>query len=120
APARHEWKSSIYQPVYRGNSRSCPQVNLPRTRESSAESLCWHSLRHARESDQSCTADTWAHRVGVKVISMFNEPFWTNPDSIPWERTNLDGTRSATLIGTRDSGVLFTYAFHIPAGLADE
>lgn len=46
-------------------------------------------------------------------------PFTTTLDHIPWEVTNPDGTRSATLIGTRDPDVTFTYAFHIPAGFWD-
>jgi quercetin dioxygenase-like cupin family protein len=41
------------------------------------------------------------------------------PDSIPWERTKEDGTKSATLNGTRDPGVAFTYAFFLPAGFWD-
>lgn len=40
-------------------------------------------------------------------------------DEIPWETTHPDGTRSATLVGTRDTGVMFTYAFFIPAGFFD-
>jgi hypothetical protein len=38
---------------------------------------------------------------------------------IPWDGTNVDGTRSATLWGTRDPGVMFTYAFFMPAGFWD-
>jgi quercetin dioxygenase-like cupin family protein len=40
-------------------------------------------------------------------------------NAIPWERENPDGTRSATLAGTRDPGVMFTYAFYLPAGCWD-
>jgi hypothetical protein len=44
---------------------------------------------------------------------------WT-PDTIPWQRTNPDGTRFALLEGVRDTaGVPFTYAFFIPAGVWD-
>jgi hypothetical protein len=44
---------------------------------------------------------------------------WT-PDTIPWQRTNADGTRFALLEGVRDrAGVPFTYAFFIPAGVWD-
>lgn len=50
---------------------------------------------------------------------MTQEPFWTTPHLIPWERENPDGTRAATLIGSRRPGELFTYAFWIPAGTAD-
>jgi quercetin dioxygenase-like cupin family protein len=42
------------------------------------------------------------------------------PDTIPWDRTNEDGTRSATLNGTREPGVPFTYAFFLPAGFWDQ
>ncbi|HLR84742.1 MAG TPA: cupin domain-containing protein [Nocardioidaceae bacterium] len=45
--------------------------------------------------------------------------FATTVDSIEWAQTNPDGTRSATLVGTREPGVTFTYAFHIPAGVWD-
>ena len=40
-------------------------------------------------------------------------------EEIPWQQTNPDGTRSATLVGTREPGVTFTYAFFIPAGVWD-
>lgn len=40
-------------------------------------------------------------------------------DDIPWETVHEDGTKSATLIGTREPGVMFTYAFFIPAGVYD-
>ncbi|MGV8885675.1 MAG: cupin domain-containing protein [Microbacteriaceae bacterium] len=39
--------------------------------------------------------------------------------NIPWETIHDDGTRSATLVGTREPGVMFTYAFFIPAGFFD-
>ncbi|MEZ0492978.1 cupin domain-containing protein [Kineococcus sp. TBRC 1896] len=45
--------------------------------------------------------------------------FATTVDDIAWERTNPDGTRSATLVGTREPGKTFTYAFFIPAGVWD-
>ena len=41
-------------------------------------------------------------------------PLAFEPASIPWEPAAEDGTRSATLVGTRDPGVQFTYAFSIP------
>lgn len=41
-------------------------------------------------------------------------PLSFSPDSIPWEPADEDGTRSVTLVGTRDAGVQFTYAFSIP------
>lgn len=41
-------------------------------------------------------------------------------DRIPWLPPNPDGTKSATLVGTRDPGVAFTYAFFIPAGVWDQ
>lgn len=40
-------------------------------------------------------------------------------DDIPWETSHEDGTKSATLVGTREPGVMFTYAFFIPAGVFD-
>jgi hypothetical protein len=46
-------------------------------------------------------------------------PFAMSPNTIPWDRTYEDGTRSATLNGTRDTGVPFTYAFFLPAGFWD-
>lgn len=46
--------------------------------------------------------------------------FATTIDSIAWEQSHPDGTRSATLVGTRLPGVTFTYAFYIPAGFWDE
>lgn len=42
-----------------------------------------------------------------------------NPEDIPWTIANGNGTRSATLVGTRQPGELFTYAFFIPAGFYD-
>lgn len=41
------------------------------------------------------------------------------PGDIAWEAVNADGTKSATLVGTREPGVMFTYAFFIPAGVFD-
>lgn len=40
-------------------------------------------------------------------------------DQIVWQDIHADGTRSATLAGTREPGVMFTYAFFIPAGVWD-
>lgn len=45
--------------------------------------------------------------------------FATAVDDIAWEQTSPDGTRSATLVGTRQPGVTFTYAFLIPARFWD-
>lgn len=42
-----------------------------------------------------------------------------DPRSIDWETTHPDGTKSATLVGAREPGVMFTYAFYIPAGVSD-
>ncbi len=41
-------------------------------------------------------------------------------DTIPWEQTNPDGTRSATLVGRREPGETFSYAFFVPAGVWDQ
>jgi quercetin dioxygenase-like cupin family protein len=46
--------------------------------------------------------------------------FATTVDDIAWEQTDADGTRSATLVGTRQPGETFTYAFFIPAGVWDQ
>jgi quercetin dioxygenase-like cupin family protein len=50
---------------------------------------------------------------------MTDIPFSTHGTAIAWEQEHPDGTRSATLAGTRDPGVQFTYAFFIPAGFWD-
>ena len=42
-----------------------------------------------------------------------------DPNRIPWEITHDDGTKSATLVGTRSAGEMFSYAFFIPAGVYD-
>ena len=47
------------------------------------------------------------------------DPFSVHGQQIDWEHEFDDGTKSATLVGTRDAGVQFTYAFFIPAGLWD-
>jgi quercetin dioxygenase-like cupin family protein len=49
-----------------------------------------------------------------------NEPFSMVPQNIPWDEVHPDGTKSATLNGTRDPGVAFTYAFFLPAGFWDQ
>lgn len=66
--------------------------------------------------------NTIATRTFALLAALFTNPLaaaplaWT-PDSIPWQRTNPDGTRFALLEGVRDqAGVPFTYAFFIPAG----
>ena len=38
---------------------------------------------------------------------------------IPWETVHDDGTKSAALVGSREPGHMFTYAFFIPAGVFD-
>ena len=47
------------------------------------------------------------------------EPATFSQDDIPWESANADGTRCATLAGTREPGVTFTYAFFLPRGFWD-
>lgn len=47
-------------------------------------------------------------------------PFSVTPGDMAWKQTNPDGTRSATLVGTRQPGATFTYAFFIPAGVWDQ
>lgn len=42
-----------------------------------------------------------------------------DPQGIPWTEAHHDGTKSATLIGSRDPGEMFSYAFFIPAGFYD-
>lgn len=42
-----------------------------------------------------------------------------DPNDMPWEVTHDDGTKSATLIGSRAPGEMFSYAFFIPAGVYD-
>lgn len=46
--------------------------------------------------------------------------FATTIENIVWDKINPDGTRSATLVGTRQPGMTFTYAFFIPSGVWDE
>ena len=46
-------------------------------------------------------------------------PAFVDIDQIAWQEEHADGTRSATLLGTRDPGVMFTYAFFIPSGVWD-
>lgn len=47
------------------------------------------------------------------------EPIALALEDIPWQTSNPDGSRSATLVGTRAPGELFTYAFYMPAGFYD-
>lgn len=47
------------------------------------------------------------------------DPCSFRPDEIPWDPVSADGTATATLAGTRDGGVQFTYGFFIPAGFWD-
>lgn len=49
-----------------------------------------------------------------------DRPVSFEPASIPWEPAAQDGTRAATLVGTRASGVQFTYAFAIPPLVFDK
>lgn len=42
-----------------------------------------------------------------------------DPRQIQWEAVHDDGTKSSTLVGSRDAGQMFTYAFFIPAGVFD-
>lgn len=44
----------------------------------------------------------------------------TTIEDIVWEQRNPDNTWSATLVGTRQPGMTFTYAFFIPAGVWDQ
>lgn len=41
------------------------------------------------------------------------------PADMPWDTTHADGTRSATLVGSRGPGEMFSYAFFLPAGVDD-
>ncbi len=45
--------------------------------------------------------------------------FATSVENIDWQQTNPDGTKSVTLVGSREPGVSFTYAFFVPAGVWD-
>lgn len=51
--------------------------------------------------------------------SSITVPFAVTPEDLPWQVFNADGTRSATLNGSREPGVTFTYAFFLPAGTWD-
>jgi quercetin dioxygenase-like cupin family protein len=46
-------------------------------------------------------------------------PFNVHVDEITWDQVFDDGTKAATLAGTREVGNQFTYAFFIPAGTWD-
>jgi quercetin dioxygenase-like cupin family protein len=46
-------------------------------------------------------------------------PFAVHVDEIRWDEVFADGTKAATLVGTRETGIQFTYAFFIPAGTWD-
>jgi quercetin dioxygenase-like cupin family protein len=48
-----------------------------------------------------------------------NAPFAVRVDEIRWERLRPDGTRAATLWGSREAGRSFAYAFSVPAGVWD-
>jgi quercetin dioxygenase-like cupin family protein len=47
------------------------------------------------------------------------ESFSVHVDEIRWDQEFPDGTKGATLVGSREAGVQFTYAFLIPAGAWD-
>ncbi|MDI9894024.1 cupin domain-containing protein [Rhodococcus sp. IEGM 1381] len=47
------------------------------------------------------------------------DPIAFDTAAIPWDAFHDDGTRSATLAGTRDPGIMFSYAFFVPAGVFD-
>ncbi|WFR67916.1 hypothetical protein P9139_05925 [Curtobacterium flaccumfaciens] len=46
-------------------------------------------------------------------------PLHFDPLQIQWETVHDDGTKSSTLVGSREAGQMFTYAFFIPAGVFD-
>jgi quercetin dioxygenase-like cupin family protein len=47
------------------------------------------------------------------------DPYSVHVQDIAWDESFADGTRAATLTGTREAGVQFTYAFFLPAGFWD-
>jgi quercetin dioxygenase-like cupin family protein len=47
------------------------------------------------------------------------EPCSVHVADIAWHEVFADGTKAATLVGSREAGVQFTYAFFIPAGVWD-
>ena len=54
------------------------------------------------------------------MVDMKNpDAFATTVEAIDWQDVNPDGTKSATIVGTREAGVAFSYAFFIPAGVWD-
>lgn len=54
------------------------------------------------------------------MIDMTNpDVFSTSVEAIDWQDENPDGTKSATIVGTREAGVAFSYVFFIPAGVWD-
>ncbi|OZE84079.1 hypothetical protein CH305_06515 [Rhodococcus sp. 15-649-2-2] len=48
-----------------------------------------------------------------------SDPIAFDVAAIAWDTFHGDGTRSATLVGTREPGVMFSYAFFVPAGMFD-
>lgn len=52
-------------------------------------------------------------------MTIVNDAYAVTPDHIEWDEVHPDGTKSATLVGTREVGVAFTYTFWIPAGFWD-
>lgn len=58
--------------------------------------------------------------LGLSVLAMQNiSPQAFDPTQISWETVHDDGTKSATLVGSREAGQMFMYAFFIPAGVFD-
>lgn len=47
------------------------------------------------------------------------ESYSVDVADIEWDEVFADGTKAATLVGTREAGVQFTYAFFIPADVWD-
>lgn len=52
-------------------------------------------------------------------MTISNNPISVELQDIAWDTVYEDGTRSSTLAGSRDPGVIFSYAFFIPAGVYD-
>jgi len=68
----------------------------------------------------SCRPHLHAASAGSTVPVMIRSGvFATRLENIDWQQTHPDGTKSATLVGSREPGVTFTYAFFIPAGIWD-
>ncbi len=74
-----------------------------------------HVLRDVRLPPEPRSTQPYARHMTDKP----RRPIAFTPDSIPWDDVAADGTRSATLVGSREPGVQFTYAFFIPPGVFD-